>query len=929
MGDGELTCFDIGKHAQKSVFSRTGVDMDSVAGDPGENLWFGMHEWKLPAMNRLINSFLRPLVFRIVETTGNNSFDKFGNVRLSGNSMDSPTSVTINTRAAASLRLRLLLPPNLATVASRDAIAVKLELAPSGQKPTTPEKIPADRSFQMTSSHAAALARIEEWCGGKPAAFMQLTREKLGQLLELLRHEACFFMINRPANPIEWKKGELAGVSPYLAIEEENGSAPEQEATPPRPSPAVRPVANNKPPSRKREPIRSTTPMEVDGSMYFVAISLPSREDPAYEEALDLVKSHDFLLEPSNRKWWLRDKHKTLVFLSQFLEDLRGRFGARFTRNFENNIKALKEAELSCEAVEARNGYEVELSVKAAGFEPRQIQESLQTGRPYLERDGRVTLLPKKKIEKLEEVRRLLSGNARTQPQPRSKHALGGADLAVAGDLLDSLLPNFEPPSAWRSRAGALGNISQLSEAPLPPEVDERLRLYQRIGTSWMYHLYQHKLAGVLADEMGLGKTLQALCLIEAARGEKSVGQPSLVVCPASLGENWRREANRFLPNLRVFLHHREERLNAAEEFASYDLIITSYATLSRDQELFRGLEWKCIVADEAQHIKNRRTQNARALTSLRGRGRFVLTGTPIENSLNDLVSLFAFLMPGYISDLPTDARGEERAWHEARLLKKAAPYILRRTKTWVAPELPEKIEQTLFCDMEESQRTLYDSYLDETRGELNALVKSGESEGGIRRAMFTRLLRLRQICCDPRLVAKEHLASDSGKLNAFREILSEAIDDGHRLLVFSQFVSVLQLLKEELEEQGVRYCYLDGQTRNRLGVCDTFNEDPGIPVFLISLKAGGTGLNLTGAYTVVHFDPWWNPAVEAQATDRAHRIGQEKVVTSIKLIATGSVEEKVLALQRSKRALVENLFEESQAANAPVGLADIQELLA
>lgn len=847
---------------------------------------------------------------------------------------DIPSSISIDPRAAASLRLRLLLPPNLAAVASRDAIPVKVELLPGGQKPVVPEKLPSGRTFQMRASEAAALARIEAWCGGPPAAFLQLTRAQLRELLDLLKEEPSFFMFNQPNHPIAWESGGLCGVSSHLLERQE-------ETAPPVPIPKgatgrAPAKQEGRPPGAKAKFVApSLTPMTVDGSVHFLAITLPSREDPLYSEALDLVKRADFILEPSNRKWWLRDRHKTLVFLAEHLEDLRERFQARFTANFEKNFAALEEAEVTGTAAEAAGGYDLKLSVEAKGIDSRQIQESLQAGRPYLEEGGRVVLLPKRKLEQLEEVRRILNGSARSQPQPMSMHRLAGSDLAVAGELLDSLLPGFMPPAAWRDRAEALGNISRLAPPPLPEELDQKLRLYQRIGAAWMYHLYEHGLAGILADEMGLGKTLQALCLIEAARGRKGrspggpAAGPSLVVCPASLVENWRRETGRFAPGLRVFLHYRDERLSAAANAGGFDLVITSYSTLIHDQELFRQVEWNCIVADEAQHIKNRRTRNARALCSLRGRGRFVLTGTPVENSLADLVSLFAFLMPGHIGDVPAEARGEERTWHENRIRKKAAPYILRRTKAWVAPELPEKIEQTLFCEMEPAQRTLYDSFLGETRLEFQALQKSGETEGGIRRAMFVRLLRLRQICCDPRLVEEARLASDSGKLNIFRELLSEAIDDGHRLLVFSQFVSVLQLLKTELEEQDLAYCYLDGKTRNRLAVCDTFNETPGIPVFLISLKAGGTGLNLTGADTVVHFDPWWNPATEAQATDRAHRIGQRKVVTSIKLIAAASVEEKVLALQRSKRALLEDLFNESRAATSTASLEDLKDLLA
>ncbi|HLS27789.1 MAG TPA: DEAD/DEAH box helicase [Opitutales bacterium] len=832
----------------------------------------------------------------------------------------SPTTISIHPRAAASLRLRLLLPPNFAVSAERGAIPVKLELVASGEKPTIPEKISRERTFQMRAAEAAAYAKIEDWCGGTPAAFLQLNPEQLRELLKVLSGEPVFFFVNRPNSALEWKNDRLPGVSEHLVEKE-----PEKAEA--KPEPKRRPESSRAPrPEREKE---NLTPMTVDGSVHFLAISLPSREDPLYQEALQLVKMGDFILEPSNRKWWLRDRHKTLVFLAEHLDDLRGRFRATFTPNFERNFAELEEAEIVGETTKEGSGFELELAIRADGIAPREIQESLQTGRPYLERNGKVILLPKRKLEKLEEVRSLLSGASNHQSQLKSVHRLPAADLVIAGELLDSLLPGFTPPAEWRERAEALRNISKLAAPPLSEKTDSQLRLYQRIGVAWMHHLYNHDLAGILADEMGLGKTIQALCLIEAVRqGSNGNGQPALVVCPASLVENWYREAARFVPDLKVFLHYRDQRIADGEEFWDHDLIITSYSTLIRDQELFREIDWRLIIADEAQHIKNRRTQNARAIRSLRGKGRFILTGTPIENSLDDLVSLFAFLMPGYLSRIPTEARGEDRLWHENRLRKKAAPYILRRTKEWVAPELPEKIEQTLVCAMEPAQRTLYEDYLGETRNEFRSLEKQGESDGKIRQAMFVRLLRLRQICCDPRLVDKDREPDGSAKLGLFREVLDQAIDNGSRMLVFSQFVSVLRLLAEDLEEQGIPFSYLDGQTRNRLEVCDRFNEDPSIPVFLISLKAGGTGLNLTGADTVVHFDPWWNPAVERQATDRAHRIGQTKVVTSIKLIAAASIEEKVLALQRTKAALLEDLFDESQASTSKVTLSDLAELL-
>jgi SNF2 family DNA or RNA helicase len=407
----------------------------------------------------------------------------------------------------------------------------------------------------------------------------------------------------------------------------------------------------------------------------------------------------------------------------------------------------------------------------------------------------------------------------------------------------------------------------------------------------------------------------------------------SLVICPASLLENWRRESARFAPQLRTFVHHSSNRLESSADFASHDLIITSYGTLARDQDLFTSIEFACVIADEAQHIKNRRSQNAAALRALRARARFLLTGTPLENSLDDLRSLFEFLLPGYLTRVPAGLRGDERAWFDERLRAQTAPYILRRTKRAVAPELPEKLEQTIWCELTPAQAKLYRDTQEKSERELIDLEASGASEGKLQFAALTQLLRLRQICCDPRLVDADVPADHSAKLESFRELLAEALDDGHRLLVFSQFTSLLALLRADLDAQGIAYAYLDGSmsTTARQAQVDRFQNTAAPdapPVFLLSLKAGGTGLNLTAADTVVHFDPWWNPAAEAQATDRAHRIGQKRVVTSYKLIAAGTVEEKVLALQDEKRLLLANVFEASDAASAKLTLSDLKSLL-
>jgi SNF2 family DNA or RNA helicase len=401
------------------------------------------------------------------------------------------------------------------------------------------------------------------------------------------------------------------------------------------------------------------------------------------------------------------------------------------------------------------------------------------------------------------------------------------------------------------------------------------------------------------------------------------------------LVENWRREAARFAPQLRVFVHRAASRLGGPDDLAHVDLVITSYGTLTRDRELLSSVEFACVVGDEAQHVKNRRSQNAQALRALRSRGRFLLTGTPVENSLDDLRSLFEFILPGYLERVPQGARGDERAWFDERLRAKTAHYILRRTKLAVAPELPARIEQVVWCTLEASQAALYRSFQEKSERELFDLEASGAGDGRLRLAALTQLLRLRQICCDPRLVSKDEGREagpfdGSAKLESFREILAEAADDGHRILVFSQFTSLLALLREELVSQGISHCYLDGSMAPaaRQAEIDRFQASAETPVFLLSLKAGGSGLNLTGADTVIHFDPWWNPAAEAQATDRAHRIGQTRVVTSYRLVCAETVEEKVLALQEEKRALLAGVFEASDLVAEKISLADLKSLL-
>ncbi len=878
--------------------------------------------------------------------------------------------------------LRFHLPPNLASAAPRDAIAIKVDLDLSAGAPPA-EFIPA-------------LVLLQRWSGSQtPPKIIQLNRARLRDLLAALPGQPVFFWVNG-STPIAWNDdGSLSGVSIFLT----------PPASAARPTPPTTPRVAPRPPG---------TRLGIDGSEHFLAVTLPSREDPSYNTILTLLKENGFVLEPSNRTWWLRDRHKTLNFLSAHLARLRDTFGAEFTPNFEKNTAHLRVAEIAADIAETGDSFSVTLALRAGSADESTLRTAVATNRSYLESDGKVFLFDKEKLAKLTTAQRALSGDPTAAVAPRRTQRVSSARVAEAQDILEELSPGFQSPESWRTRSSALKNLSALAPAPVPPALDALVRPYQRLGAAWLWHLHRHQLGGILADEMGLGKTLQALALLSAVgrvvpnapppaapfvpqlRRTPSLTSPSpspslnsqpsalnsprsgasLVVCPASLLENWRRESARFAPQLRTFVHHSSNRLETAADFAAHDLIITSYGTLARDQTLFTAVEFACVIADEAQHIKNRRSQNAAALRALRSRARFLLTGTPLENSLDDLRSLFEFLLPGYLTRVPAGLRGDERAWFDERLRAQTAPYILRRTKRAVAPELPEKLEQIVWCEMTPAQAKLYRDTQEKSERELFDLEAGGASETKLQFAALTQLLRLRQICCDPRLVdvgtdlrairGPDSISaprpetpnpisplsapfSDSAKLESFREILAEALDDGHRLLVFSQFTSLLALLRADLDEQGIAYCYLDGSmsTAARQAQVDRFqaassatsgsqptalNSQLGAtaapPVFLLSLKAGGTGLNLTAADTVVHFDPWWNPAAEAQATDRAHRIGQKRVVTSYKLVASGTVEEKVLALQDEKRALLANVFEASDAAAAKLSLADLKSLL-
>lgn len=476
--------------------------------------------------------------------------------------------------------------------------------------------------------------------------------------------------------------------------------------------------------------------------------------------------------------------------------------------------------------------------------------------------------------------------------------------------------------------------------APAEPSAGFRgeLRPYQKDGLGWLHFLQQFGFGGCLADDMGLGKTIQVLALMEERRRLRRLHNPSdrpppsLIVMPRSLVFNWRREAERFTPGLRILEHTGAERIRGHEHFDDYDVVFTTYGTLRRDAPFFREKMFDYIILDEAQAIKNASTESAKAARLLRGRYRLALSGTPIENHLGELWSLFEFLNPGMLGSASVFKLGRGNGGKiddagRALLAQALRPFILRRTKAQVARDLPDKVEQTLFCQLEPAQRSLYNELRDHYR---RALLQRIESEG-IEKSkihILEALLRLRQAAIHPGLIDQKRSGEPSAKLDMLLPQLAEVLEEGHKALVFSQFTSMLGILRRRLEEENIHYEYLDGQTRDRAASVERFQSDPDAKLFLISLKAGGLGLNLTAAEYVFLLDPWWNPAVEAQAIDRTHRIGQTKSVFAYRLIAKDTVEEKVLELQETKREIADAIINQDNSLIRNLRAEDLEVLL-
>lgn len=592
--------------------------------------------------------------------------------------------------------------------------------------------------------------------------------------------------------------------------------------------------------------------------------------------------------------------------------------------------------------------YQIELEVKGplSGIPLDQLWECMSSKRPFIElspakgrnkKEGDGGKMPKILVLNLDRIRGVIQlfdeigieilENSHIQRPLWSLANIDAAqfeDLPVTFSITDRLID---------IRKQMLGE-TPLAFSAVPSEIQATLRPYQQEGVRWLERLRMMFLSGILADDMGLGKTLQAIVAI--TQYGKHTSNPVLIVCPTSLLYNWKEEICRFHPSLKslVIDGTPAARKKWIDQLTSYDIIITSYTLLQKDIESYRVHLFAYVVLDEAQHIKNRGTRNAKSVKLIAAEHRLILSGTPIENSLDELWSLFDFLMPGFLGTyekfiekyIRMDTK--EHTKNLEYLRKKVSPFILRRMKADVLDDLPPVSELIYHCQLTETQEKLYRTYAEAARSELVKLVEK-EGFDRVQIHVLATLTRLKQICCHPAIFAKEKAEpTDSAKYEMLLELLQTLMEGGHKTVIFSQYTRMLQIMSEDFKAKGIRFSYLDGSTSSRLEVVKEFNEDPAIPVFLVSLKAGGTGLNLVGADTVIHYDMWWNPAVESQATDRVHRMGQKNSVSAYKLITLNTIEEKIAEMQKKKKGLVKKVVSCDDEAIAKLTWEDVLELL-
>lgn len=656
-------------------------------------------------------------------------------------------------------------------------------------------------------------------------------------------------------------------------------------------------------------------------------------------DCLNLLRKTGFMLDRKNAIFVLVQEEKIFEFLAEEMPNYQKMFEVLVTDAFKE--KQIRKPKISNLGVRVENNL-LTLNFGQFNFDKAELKEILSKYRIKKKyhrlKDG--TFLTLEENEEINFIESLLSGT-----DVEYKELSGQSiQIPVSRTLYLEQILNTIGDTKINKEESYLKMVSSLGEKEkeieqLPEGLQATLRNYQKTGYQWLRMLDQYSLGGILADDMGLGKTIQLITMMLAYKQSNETNKkPILVVCPSSLSLNWKNETSKFAPNLStlVITGSAEQRRQQIQQIKKYDVIITSYDLLKRDIDNYTqtNYEFRYMIADEAQYIKNSNTQNAKALKQIKAQTRYALTGTPIENSLSELWSIFDFLMPGYLFsyrkfkeyyESPIIKENDRNAMRKLKML--IEPFILRRTKKEVLTELPDKTITILNNEMEEEQQKIYLSYLAQARTELTQEVQANTFEKS-QIKILALLTRLRQLCCHPGLFI-DNYKGECSKLIQCVEIIKDGIESGHKILLFSGYTSMFDIIEKELKREKIRYFKLTGQTKvnDRIHLVDKFNEDSDIKVFLISLKAGGTGLNLTGADMVIHYDPWWNVSAENQATDRAYRIGQKNNVQVYKLITKNSIEEKIYELQEKKAKLIDNVLDTKASFINALSKEDIMKL--
>ncbi len=656
-------------------------------------------------------------------------------------------------------------------------------------------------------------------------------------------------------------------------------------------------------------------------------------------EVLELFLRTGFMLDTHEHRLVLVNEEKIYYFLAVEIEKYMQEFEVLATDNFKK--KEIREPKMGSLGVKVENNL-LSIDLSQMDFEIEELQtimEKYRLKKKYHRlQDGSFLELENSSVVKF------IAGITDGIDVDYRQIEKGKLKLPLYRSMyLERMLENLKNTSIVKDvqYKELIQNINHKAldeQIMVPQELHADLRSYQKIGFKWLSLLDKYQLGGILADDMGLGKTVQVLALVLSYLKQETSAKPSVVVCPSSLTLNWDNEVKKFAPTIKtlVIRGSAEERNMQIRSISDYELIITSYDLLKRDIEVYEELnyEFKYIIADEAQYIKNNHTQNAKAIKKIHSETRFALTGTPIENSLSELWSIFDFIMPGYLFyykkfkelyELPIVKDNDEQAMQKLKML--IEPFILRRIKKEVLTELPDKTVTILNNEMQEEQLAIYASYMARAKKEaVDEIRENGFEKSQIK--ILALLMRLRQICCHPSLFLSNY-SGESSKLNQCIEVVKDAVTAGHKILLFSGYTSMFDIIEKELKKQKIKYFKLTGQTRvgDRIRLVDEFNENDEIKVFLISLKAGGTGLNLVGADMVIHYDPWWNLSAENQATDRTYRIGQKRNVQVYKMITKNSIEEKIYELQQKKAKLADNMLSTEQTFINKLSKDDIMAL--